>query len=44
MKTVFKKDFIYLFMRDPEPQAEKEAGSQWGTGCGTQSQDPKIMT
>ena len=35
----FLKDFIYLFMRDTqreaETQAEGEAGSSWGTLCGT---------
>ena len=31
----FFLDFIYLFMRDPEMQAEGEAGSPWGTWCGT---------
>ena len=36
---IFKKDFIYLFMRDTqreaETRAEGEAGSMQGTGCGT---------
>ena len=38
-----KKDFIYLFMRDTqreaETQAEGEAGPMQGARCGTQSQD-----
>ena len=42
------KDFIYLFMRDiereAETQAEGEAGSLLGAQCGTQSQDPRITT
>ena len=33
-----KKDFIYLFMkateREAETQAEREAGSLWGAQCG----------
>ena len=37
------KDFIYLFMRDTEreaeTQAEGEAGSLQGARCGTQSWD-----
>ena len=45
---IFFKDFIYLFMRDTEReagmQAEGEAGSPEGAQCGTQSQDPEIMT
>ena len=39
-----KKDFIYLFMRKAETEAEGEAGSLWGAGCRTRSQDPGIMT
>ena len=39
---------MYLFMRDTqkeaETQAEQEAGSPWGFRCGTQPQDPEIMT
>ena len=27
-------------MRETETQAEGEAGSLWGPGCGTQSEDP----
>ena len=42
----FLKDFIYLFMKDTqreaEAQAEGEAGSLWGGPGGTQSQDPRI--
>ena len=30
--------------REAETQAEGEAGFLWGAQCGTQSQDPKIMT
>ena len=45
---LFFRDFIYLFMRDTqreaETQAEEEAGSLWGAQCGTWSQDPRIMT
>ena len=49
MVSVFVfKDFIYLFMRDiereAETQAEGEAGSLQGARCSTQSQDPGIMT
>ena len=37
----FLKDFIYLFVRDTEreaeTQAEGEAGSLQGAGCGTRS-------
>ena len=47
VQKLFFKDFIYLFMRDTEreaeTQAEGEAGSLWGAGCGTQSYDPRIM-
>ena len=43
----FFKDFIYLFMRDRRreavTQAEGEAGSPQGAGCGTQSPDHGIM-
>ena len=39
---LFKKDFIYLFMREAETQAEGEAGSLRGAGCGTRSQDPGV--
>ena len=42
------KGFIYLFIRDTERKAEthaeKEAVSLQGAQCGTQSQDPRIMT
>ena len=42
----FLKDFIYLFMRDIEKEAdtsaEGEVDSLWGAWCGTQSQDPGI--
>ena len=42
----FYLDFIYLFMRDTEKeaetQAEGEAGSLRGPRCGTRSQDPGI--
>ena len=42
----FFKDFIYLFMRDTEREAETlaegEAGSMQGAGCRTRSQDPGI--
>ena len=42
----FFLDFIYLFMRDTEreaeTQAEGEAGSMQGTPCGTRSQDSRI--
>ena len=42
----FFKDFIYLFMRDTETeaetQAEGEAGSMWAAQRGTQSQDSRI--
>ena len=34
-----KKDFIYLFMRDTEKEAEGEAGSMHGARHGTQSWD-----
>ena len=50
MQTVthFLKDFIYLFVRDTEreaeTQAEGEGGSLWEARCGIQSQDPKITT
>ena len=41
MATFFKKDFIYLFMRDlereAETQVEGEAGSIQGARCGTRS-------
>ena len=41
MEFFFFKIFIYLFMRDTEreaeTQAEGEAGSMQGVGCGTQS-------
>ena len=30
--------------REAETQAEGEAGSLYGARCGTQSQDPGIMT
>ena len=50
----FFKDFIYLFMRihreererekEAETQAQGEAGSMQGARCGTQSQDPGILT
>ena len=41
---------FYLFIherqreREAETQAEGEAGSMQGAQCGTQSQDPRIMT
>ena len=42
----FLKDFISLFMRDTqreaETQAEGEAGSMQGAPCGTQSRDSRI--
>ena len=42
----FFKDFIYLFMRDTqreaETQAEGEANSIQGARCGTRSQDSGI--
>ena len=41
------KDFIYLFMKDTEreaeTQAEGEAGSMQGAGRGTRSWDPRVM-
>ena len=50
----FHRDFFlkifYLFIhkrqgeREPETQAEGEAGSMQGAWCGTRSQDPGIMT
>ena len=44
----YKKDCIYLFMRDTkresETKAEGEAGSLWGARCGTRSQDPGVTT
>ena len=39
---VFFKDFIYIFMRDTERDAEGEAGSPQGAQYGTRSQDPGI--
>ena len=36
------KDFIYLFMRDTEREAEIEAGSTQGAPRGTRSQDSRI--
>ena len=43
----FFKDFIYLFMRDTEreaeTQAEGEAGPLQGARCGTRSQGPRVM-
>ena len=45
---IYFKDFIYLFMRDTEreaeTQAEGEAGSMQGAPCGTRSRDPWITT
>ena len=42
----FKKDFIYLFMRNTERErereAEGEAGSMQGAWCGTRSRDSRI--
>ena len=38
----FFKDFIYLFMRDREIQAEGEAGSMQGACRGTRSQVSRI--
>ena len=44
---LFKKDFIYSFMRHTqrgsERQAEGEAGSMQGAQCRTPSQDPETM-
>ena len=44
---IFKKDFIYLFMRDTvreaETQIEGEAGSMQGAQCRTRSWDPRTM-
>ena len=44
---IFFKDFIYLFMRDTESEAETQAegvaGSMQGAWCGTPSQNSKIM-
>ncbi|XP_077925538.1 transmembrane protein 192 isoform X4 [Halichoerus grypus] len=42
-------NFIYLFGRESmvggvEGEGEAEPSAQWGTRCGTQSQDPRIMT
>ena len=46
--SLFLKDFIYLFMKDTqkeaETQAEGEAGSLWGPWCRTWSQDSGITT
>ena len=46
--VLFFKDFIYLFMRDTEreaeTQAEGEAGSLWGAPCGTPSHNPRITS
>ena len=39
----FLKDFIYLFMREAETQAEGETGSMWGAQCETRSRDHGIM-
>ena len=48
MVEFFLKDFIYLFMRDTQKEAETyaegEAGSLWGAQCRTQSQDSRITT
>ena len=44
---LFFKDCIYLFMRDTERGRDTgrgEAGSMQGARCGTQSQDPRVMT
>ena len=42
--SFFKKDFMYLFMRDPEReaeiQAEREPGSLGAARCKTRSRDP----
>ena len=42
----FLKDFIYVFMKDTEreaeTQAEGDAGCLWGARCGAPSQDPGI--
>ena len=38
------KDVIYLFMRDTERKAEREAGSLRGAQCRTQSQDLSITS
>ena len=42
----FRILFIYSWQtqREAETYAEGEAGSLWGARCGTQFQDPKIMT
>ena len=43
---IFKKYFIYLFIKDAqretETQVEGEAGSLWRARCGTRYQDPWI--
>ena len=44
---MFLKIFLNLFMRDTEKEsetkAEGEVGSLQEAGCGTRSQDPRIM-
>ena len=46
--SFFKKDFIYLLMRDrdreAETQADGEAGSMQGAWCGTWSRVSRIMS
>ena len=50
LHCLFFKDFVSLFMREnkrereAETQAEGEAGSMQGAGCGTQSWDSRIMS
>ena len=41
--SFFKKDFIYLFMRDTKREAEENQALWWGPWCETRSQDPRIM-
>ena len=36
--------FIHERQREVEIQAEGEAGALWGARCGTQFQDPGVMT
>lgn len=38
------KDFIYLFLRDTEREAERGTGSMQVARCGTRSQEPGMMT
>ena len=48
LKMYTFKDFIYLFVRhterEAETQAEGEAGSMQGAQCGTQTRHSGIMT